>query len=297
MKSYIKGVITGLLIGAVIFAVPAIAENIDALFNYVRINVNGVDKMQWGDNITLSDGTETPSSILYNGTTYLPMRNLSETLGLKVYWNGDSNTVSVTGAQMNRKTAAEKADSCGNMWEYYTFEDTDGNNYLGVSDKERGYDRVYLMASGSIRVTEDGIYFLRLADDNANLYNNNAYLVKLSFDNDVNTQDGETIASPVSTAYTGLESGASISGAVFDGDYLYYAGYLQSNASPHGQISAWNYITGERIYFDTAARTRVTELQLVSSSDTEAVIEYTVMLPNNQTQEYRKTFDKTANSF
>ena len=41
MKSSIKGIITGFLIAAVIFAVPAIAENIDALFNQVRINVNG----------------------------------------------------------------------------------------------------------------------------------------------------------------------------------------------------------------------------------------------------------------
>ena len=46
MKSYIKGIITGFLIAAVIFAVPAIAENIDALFNQVRINVNGVDQIQ-----------------------------------------------------------------------------------------------------------------------------------------------------------------------------------------------------------------------------------------------------------
>ena len=45
MKSYIKGLVTGLLIGAAVTAIPAVAENIDALFNEVRININGINRM------------------------------------------------------------------------------------------------------------------------------------------------------------------------------------------------------------------------------------------------------------
>ena len=58
MKGYIKGLIAGLLIGVSVTSIPAVAENIDALFNEVRININGIDRVQWGESITLADGTD-----------------------------------------------------------------------------------------------------------------------------------------------------------------------------------------------------------------------------------------------
>ena len=76
MKSYLKGLVTGFLISACLFAIPVLGDNIEVLFNSVRININGLDKIQWGENITLDDGSTTPSSLLYNGTTYLPLRKI-----------------------------------------------------------------------------------------------------------------------------------------------------------------------------------------------------------------------------
>lgn len=222
MKSYIKGLITGLLIGAVIFAVPAIAENIDALFNQVRINVNGVDQIQWGEEIELEDGSTTPASILYNGTTYLPMRKLGELSGQKIYWNGDSKTVAMTGAQKNVKNITEKEDADGNVWKYYTFEDADGNNYLGVSDEARGYERVYQLAGlgSSVLVTDNGIYFARI-----DKFNNSrvvkSTLMKLSFDSDKNSQDGTILALlyDMENSENGCFEGSYIYSVCIDGDY------------------------------------------------------------------------------
>ncbi|WP_248926533.1 NlpC/P60 family protein [Paenibacillus hamazuiensis] len=43
-----------------------------------------------------SDGTTTlPSSLNYNGTTYIPIRLLAETLGFKVDWDGSTNTATI----------------------------------------------------------------------------------------------------------------------------------------------------------------------------------------------------------
>ncbi|MBR0366602.1 MAG: hypothetical protein IJH94_07375 [Clostridia bacterium] len=46
MKNYIRGIVTGIIIGAVICSIPAFADTIDVLFNNVRINANGVDQIQ-----------------------------------------------------------------------------------------------------------------------------------------------------------------------------------------------------------------------------------------------------------
>lgn len=233
MKSYVKGVITGLLIGAVVFAVPVVAVNFDAVLNTVRINVNGVDALQWGENIDLGDGETAPASILYNGTTYLPMRKLGELGGQKVYWNGDSKTVSMTGRQKDEKVVAEKPDKNGNVWKYYTFSDN-GNSYLGVKDEARGYERVYRTCSPEMYITENEIYFARYMRP-SHPSRDHAHVMKISFANDVDTQDGEMIKDIM---YFG--------GIAFYGDYIFYINNSPGNA-PQNYLYAYNYVTGEEV--------------------------------------------------
>lgn len=45
MKNYFKGLMTGIIICAVVCAIPAMADTIDVIFNQVRINVDGIDKI------------------------------------------------------------------------------------------------------------------------------------------------------------------------------------------------------------------------------------------------------------
>lgn len=236
MKSYVKGIITGLLIGAVVSAIPVVAENIDVLFNEVRINVNGADAVQWGEDIDLGDGGSTPASILYKGTTYLPMRKLGELSGQKIYWNGDSKTVSMTSEQKDVKIVAEKPDKNGNVWTYYTFKDENDNSYLGIEDKTRGYDRIYRIIS-NVRVTDEAIYFVKVREpvyENRDSYSS-ADLVKIAFSNDKDTQDGEIIQDlQMGTYYAKIE----------DNIVFYFREWAGTNI-PQTNIVALDYESGK----------------------------------------------------
>lgn len=297
MKSYIKGMITGILIGAVIVSVPAVAENIDVLFNSVRININGIDHIQWDENINLSDGTEAPSSILYNGTTYLPIRKINEITGNKVYWNGDSKTVSVTSEPKDITKIAEKPDAYGNMWEYYTFyteklgpsgfEDRVKHNYyLGVSDKERGYERVYRILNTSVNVTDREIYFVRVCNEASSARVAHYALMKINFDNNENTQDGEEKS---------IGNSETIFSTEFDGDWLFMGGGTAGNYG-RATISAYNCVTGEEIEFRSDQTwTRTFNIKVTSEGNT-SVIKFDYMT-TGPTFDGEITFDKTTHTF
>lgn len=66
-------------------------QTITVYFNSVNLNVNGEDV--YTDNI------------LYNGTTYIPLRKASEILGCKVGWNEKTNTATLTQYNENKTTA------------------------------------------------------------------------------------------------------------------------------------------------------------------------------------------------
>ena len=295
MKRYIAGLATGLAAGAVIFNIPAVAENIDAVLNRVRINADGIDCIQWDEEYTLANGDSVPGSILYEGTTYLPVRKLGELFDKKVYWNGDSMTAAFTSYPEEERVVAEMADKNGNVWEYYTFRTRElissgsirYDHFLGVRDVTRGNERVYYIAGDSVRVTDTEIYFARRQSNAANMYNDPVKIMRLAFANDADSQDGEGVAEINATA------GGNV---IFDGDYVYYASYYQSNASPHDRLIAYNYITGEEISMDTDIRTQIGQLQLVTSDDRKAVLEFTLYNPGGG-ENVEVVFDKNEGTF
>ncbi|MBQ8300649.1 MAG: hypothetical protein IJX57_01605 [Clostridia bacterium] len=287
MKSYIKGIITGFLISAAVFAIPFVAENIDALFNDVRINVNGVDEIQWGENIELDNGETTPSSILYNGTTYLPMRKLGELIGNKIYWNGDSRTVSMTGSQKDIEVIAEKPDKNGNVWTYYTFEDEDGYNYLGVKDKARGYERVYKVSS-NVYSNDDAFYFFEYSEL-AHGYLETGAFIKLMFDSDEDAQDGEEVFRTYPTDLSRF-----CGGYIIDDEYLYVMDHTAGNGA-HTRIKVENYKTGEAEIFH-APIWQNTIVDSVKNNENEIIIEYTVTDGIHKAF-FEVVFDKTTNTF
>lgn len=297
MKGYVKGIITGILIGIILCSLPAMADTIDALFNSVRININGVDTIQWGENIKLANGAQTPSSIMYNDTTYLPMRKLAELFGNKIYWNGDSDTVSMTGAQKDIKTLAEKTDKNGNVWEYYTFKDDKDKCYLGVKDKARDFERIYLMPSESVNVTDNEIYFVRLQSENEHQYTNFADLIKLPFENSPDNQDGEIITTLKANLPTNSEINASVIGdnVFFDSEYLYYAFRIQGNSFGHDGICAYNYMKGSRTEMGLDHYSRLKNVELTESNPQSALFKYTVS--HGDTVDCEAIFDKTKNTF
>lgn len=296
MKRYIAGLATGIAVGAIMFNIPAIAENIDAAINMVRINADGIDRIGWQEDYTIADGSQVPGSILYKGTTYLPVRKLGELFDKKVYWNGDSMTVSFTSQPEDERVIAEKADKNGNIWEYYTFRTKRLDNsgavqyeyFFGARDKLRSNERVYYIAGDSVRVTEEAVYFARRESRAAHMYNDPAEIIRLSFNSDKDTQDGEVIAEINAT------SGGNV---IFDGDYVYYADFHQSNSSPHDRLVAYNYITGEKIITDMPIRTQVSELRLITSNDKKAELTFKLLNSVGEEEEAEAVFDKEAGVF
>ncbi len=97
------------------------AENIVAIFNKVSLVVNGekIDK----------------ETLLYNGTTYIPLRATAEVLGKEVTWNPDNNTAYIE----DKLTAQEDKNGLGLTYfgdiSYGYFSDELLEKYNSVNEK------------------------------------------------------------------------------------------------------------------------------------------------------------------
>jgi hypothetical protein len=95
MKKGIFSFIAGMLVMlALSFTfVPALAEEFNVRFNSIAINLNGKVITNIGETYTLPNGESCAASIIYNNTTFLPIRRISEIVGLQVDWDNESRTV------------------------------------------------------------------------------------------------------------------------------------------------------------------------------------------------------------
>ncbi len=90
MKKHLKGCIIGFIIAIILMNSPfAMAQGlkrmIEVTFNSVNLRVNG--QAVKGD------------TILYNGTTYVPLRAIGELLDKEIVWDGATNTANVNDNQ------------------------------------------------------------------------------------------------------------------------------------------------------------------------------------------------------
>jgi len=82
IKDILIGILIGcLLIGTTPVLADTIAQSIEVVLNSVKVQINGED---------ISANT-----ILYNGTTYLPMRAVAEVVGKEVEWNQSTMTANI----------------------------------------------------------------------------------------------------------------------------------------------------------------------------------------------------------
>lgn len=96
LQGFVLGVVLTVLTSTLV--VPAMATAADVLFNSVNITVDGQQIAAVGESYTLANGTQTPNSIVYNSTTYLPIRRISEILGKDIDWDGSTSTVVIGAA-------------------------------------------------------------------------------------------------------------------------------------------------------------------------------------------------------
>ena len=104
MKSQLKGLIIGMLSGAVIatgiaaiasepeqIATPETKTELETLYN---VKTNGINIVIDGKEFTCTDANgAVVNPMIYNGTTYIPVRAVSSAFGKAVYWNGETSTV------------------------------------------------------------------------------------------------------------------------------------------------------------------------------------------------------------
>ncbi len=76
-----------------VFSEEFTSEYLYVVTNSVNITVDDQKIANIGDTYALENGTAVPFSILYEGTTYLPVRKLSEIMGIGVGYDADSRTV------------------------------------------------------------------------------------------------------------------------------------------------------------------------------------------------------------
>ena len=127
LKGYVVGALSTLMVAGA--AVPAVAQNIDVMRG-VKIFVD--DKQLYG-----------AEGFIYDGTTYLPVRKISEALDKPVAWDGKTKSVYI-GKHESSTPAMMLADMDYFYKEGYSFErassakDNMGNSYYDVIKLGRG---------------------------------------------------------------------------------------------------------------------------------------------------------------
>ena len=129
MKKTIKGFLLGLIIATLLMSTAVgekLLKTIDVIYNSVNIKVDG--KQVDTDNI------------LHKGTTYVPLRAISEMLGKEVDWNGNTKTVNIGNLDDNENYEKYINDRFGFSIDYPTSFQSDytpaNNDGIELSDDE-----------------------------------------------------------------------------------------------------------------------------------------------------------------
>ena len=118
--SFLAGAATALALTAL--ATSALAASGQVQFNFAGVALDGERKITAGSDITAPNGRQVPGSILYvdeagGKTNYLPIRTISELLGVEVGYDSATRTV-LLGEQ-----TVPSAASAGSYWHKETDED------------------------------------------------------------------------------------------------------------------------------------------------------------------------------
>lgn len=131
MKKTLKGYFSGFLSAAVLVSGAAYAANTTTLYNVVT---NGIKIVVDGVKINPTDANGNKvEPIIYNGTTYLPVRSVANALGKAVYWDGPNYTVYLGEYDGDLEYPTEELSTDGNIGDYWNntskLKDNLGNVY------------------------------------------------------------------------------------------------------------------------------------------------------------------------
>lgn len=131
MKKTLKGYFLGFLSAAVLASGVTYAANTTTLYDVIA---NGVKIVVDGQKINPTDANgKTVEPIIYNGTTYLPVRAVANAFGKAVYWDGPNYTVYLGDMSGKLEYPTEELSTNGNIggpWRTSrTLKDNLGNVY------------------------------------------------------------------------------------------------------------------------------------------------------------------------
>lgn len=92
MKRELKGFIVGIVVTCLFMSsvnAASIKQAIEVAFNQINVQVNGVQVDE--------------DNFLYNKTTYVPLRTLSDKMGFEIIWDEETKTANVCNSQYLRK--------------------------------------------------------------------------------------------------------------------------------------------------------------------------------------------------
>ncbi len=185
MSKRLQGLIAGILIGAMLTSGVVLATNTTTLYDVVA---NGVKIVVDGQKLNPTDANGNKvEPIIYNGTTYLPVRAVANALGKAVYWDGPNYTVYLGNMDggLEYPTAYLKdltsiSDEVSTR--YGSLTDNYGNRYDNFADD--GYDgdckleyllnMKYSYLRGTLYVpqgeTRDGTAYIQVIADGKTIY-------------------------------------------------------------------------------------------------------------------------------
>ncbi len=160
MKRTLKGYLLGFLSATIMIScVTAFAANTTTLYNVIA---NGIKIIIDGQKLNPTDANgNTVEPIIYNGTTYLPVRAIANALGKPVYWDGPNYTVYLGDRILPSKELTEE-DNIGDYW-YQSdhLKDNYGNIYsraITTNADDRTFETLcakkYSRLKGVVYVTE-----------------------------------------------------------------------------------------------------------------------------------------------
>ena len=113
IPTFVAGMLTAAVIGGL--GVGALAASGAVTFNASNLMFNGQQISAKGEGYTLDNGCQAPASITYTdekggGTTYLPVRRISELLDVETGWDGATGSVTVGKAADTTAIPADYSD-------------------------------------------------------------------------------------------------------------------------------------------------------------------------------------------
>ena len=148
MKKTLKGYLLGFLSAAILVGGAAYAAGTTTLYDVIA---NGIKIVVDGQKLSPTDANGNPvEPIIYNGTTYLPVRAVANALGKAVYWDGANFTVYLGNMNGNLEYPTVKLEDMKSIEDDVQKTDdlTDnyGNRYdHAITNHGYGYTAEYLL--------------------------------------------------------------------------------------------------------------------------------------------------------